>query len=67
MSNLEKTLNERDDEISGLRGQIDTFRTEINDLRHRLGMPLLPQPDPSALGLVVTQDGWDKDDERKGE
>jgi hypothetical protein len=65
VSNLEKTLSDREDEISSLRAQVDTFRSEINDLRHRLGMPLMPTPDPSALGLVVTQDSWDKDDDRK--
>ena len=67
VSNLEKVLSDREDEITGLRTQVDSFRSEINDLRHRLGMPLLPAPDPSALGLVVSQDSWDKNDEQKAE
>lgn len=63
VSNLENTLKQRDDECSSLRTQVESHRSEINDLRHRLGMPMLPlnppQPqsqssgDSSALGLVV--------------
>ncbi len=67
-----KAINALEDELSRLsdaelRARTDAFRAEINDLRHRLGIPLLPQPDPGALGLVVPQDGWDMDKERKQE
>jgi len=66
VSSLEQSLRARDDEISMYKAQMDTLRQECNDLRGRLGMPLLSPPVPvqssmpdGALGLVVNQvDGW---------
>jgi hypothetical protein len=58
VSNIEATLRAKEDECSALRNQVDAQRNEINDLRHRLGLPILPAPD-TALGLVVpNNDGW---------
>ncbi|ORX38212.1 hypothetical protein BD324DRAFT_620003 [Kockovaella imperatae] len=66
VSNLESSLRARDDEMNALKHQVDAYRTQINELRTRLGMPLLsPQISNSSstpgLGLLVSQsgsDGW---------
>lgn len=61
-------MRSRDNEIQSLRSQLDSHRNEINELRARLGMPLLVPSgtDASGLGLVVPRpvvDGWDAEDD----
>lgn len=62
VSTLEVSLKEKDDECAALRLQLDSHRSEINDLRQRLGMPLVPSPTASsesgALGLLVPPGTW---------
>ena len=72
VSNLEGSLRLRDNEIAALRSQVESHRIEINDLRTRLGMPLLspPRPDTSGLGLMSAQpsvEGWDTTSEDRKE
>jgi hypothetical protein len=52
LNNLENSLRAREEECTALRKQVEAQRDEIDDLRHRLSLPLLPPPD-TALGLVV--------------
>ncbi|ORY32155.1 hypothetical protein BCR39DRAFT_60707 [Naematelia encephala] len=54
VANIETSLRVRDDEIASLKGQVEAHRTEINDLRSRLGLPALPPPPDAGLGLVVS-------------
>ncbi|KAK8854519.1 hypothetical protein IAR55_003258 [Kwoniella newhampshirensis] len=72
---LEGSLLSREEEISKLLSQVEAQRKEINDLRGRLGLPLVPQPD-AGLGLVVNSgtaggisgtDGWVEKQERDGD
>lgn len=57
VNNLEKSLRVREEECTALRNQVDAQRDEIDDLRQRLSLPLVPPPD-TALGLVVPNSEW---------
>ncbi|RSH89728.1 hypothetical protein EHS25_001713 [Saitozyma podzolica] len=69
VNNLEKSLRVREEECTALRNQVDAQRDEIDDLRQRLSLPLVPPPD-TALGLVVPNSEWQEGipkDDRKEE
>lgn len=61
VSTLEGSLRVRDDEVHSLRSQLESYRNEINDLRTRLSMPLLPPapPDTGLMGARGSAEGWD--------
>lgn len=74
MSNIEASLQIRDDENAQLRQSLEAERKENNELRSRLGMPpsdrQLPPPpavlhhndndNEGGLGLVVGSGDWEE-------
>ena len=62
VNNLERILRNKNEEVSQLRHQVSDYRTEINDLRSRLGIPSLsPPPSSSASGLGLVMSGGSDD------
>lgn len=57
VNNLEKSLRVKEEECTALQNQVDAQRDEIDDLRQRLSLPLMPSSD-TALGLVVPNSEW---------
>ena len=73
VSKLEGSLRIRDEEIQSLRSHLDSYRNEVNELRSRLGIPLLSSTgkDVTGLGLMgprsVAGDWEEAREDRKGE